>query len=275
MGTPQFLGSHVIDRHVFADINGVRLHYEDEGAGEPVLLIGGFGANARFWRDAVSRLGGYRVVTLDNRGVGETEYSGGFTIDDMADDAVMLMEHLGIRRFHALGWSMGSHIGQSMGIRYPYRLKSLTLVSTYLRRPARSEYILGNLTSMALNGEAPVSCLAIAVNAFCFPESTFRELELRGESMPVPRRLEDPRGLMDQLAAVGGYDTTDLACRISVPTLVVHGTEDVMVEPCMGEAVADAIEGSELLLVDGAGHNIPFGMYADRFREFVDLHSDA
>ena len=254
---------------VFADLQDVRLHYEDVGSGEPIVLIGGFGANLRFWRDAVSALDGFRVITLDNRGVGETESSGPFSIDDMADDVVHLMDHLGIGRFHVLGWSMGSHIGQSLGIRHADRLRSLTLVSTYMRRPSRSDYILRGLTTMALNGEAPLQCLAIAVNAFCFPESVFRDLEERGETMPVPRRPESPTGLMMQIDAVDGYDTTDLACKISVPTLVVHGTEDVMVESSMGKAVADAIPGSELLMVEGAGHNIPFRMYKGRFLEFI------
>ena len=79
---------------MFAELNGARICYDVQGEGDPVLLIEGFGANRKFWKGLVPLLEGHTVVTLDNRGVGDTEYSGGFTIDDLADDAVALMSML-------------------------------------------------------------------------------------------------------------------------------------------------------------------------------------
>ncbi len=254
---------------MLAEVNGISLHYDVSGSGETIVLIGGFGANRRFWNRMVPLLDGYRVVTLDNRGVGETEYDGDFSIDDMADDVIALMDHLSVDMFHVLGWSMGSHIAQSLGIRHGDRLMSLTLVSTYLRRPSRSEYILGTLTRMAAEGLAPVECLAIAVNAFCFPESTFRELEDKGETVSIPKRLERPEGLMDQLKAIRAYDTTGIVSGIRVPTLLIHGTEDIMVEISVGHSVADRIPGCEVLDIEGAGHNIPPEEYSEQFLEFI------
>lgn len=258
---------------MFADVNGIRMNYQDQGSGEPVVLIGGFGANLRFWSHSLPLLDGYRVITYDNRGVGETQYEGGFDLDVLADDAVALFDHLGIERAHVVGWSMGSHIGQSLGIRHGDRLKSLTLVSTYARRPARSDYVLSGINEMVLRGEAPMECLALVVNAFCFPESTFREYDERGERLPIPRRLERPEGLRDQLAAVNSYDTTDTVSRIRVPTMVVHGGRDIMVEPAEGMRVASSIEGSRFLLLESAGHNIPMDMYVERLRSFIDSNA--
>ncbi len=262
-----------IDGRMFVNVNGIRLGYDDHGKGEPVVLIGGFGANRSLWDEAVSMMDGYRVITYDNRGVGETEYGGAFTIDDLADDAVSLLDVLGISRAHVVGWSMGSHVGQSLGLRYADRIKSLTLVSTYSRLPSRSGYILGGLNGMALRGEAPMACLAMAVNAFCFPEETFREFEEEGREFPIPDRLEAPRGLGDQLRAMSDYDTRDRVSGIGVPTMVVHGGKDIMVEPKEGMAVADAIDGSRFLLIEAAGHSIPFGMYWEQVRAFMDSNA--
>ena len=258
---------------MFADVNGIRMCYEDRGEGEPVVLIGGFGANRLFWDDAVSMMDGYRAITYDNRGVGDTEYSGGFSIDDLADDVVALLDHLGIDRAHAVGWSMGSQIGQSLGIRHADRLKSLTLVSAYRRFPFRSYYVLKGFNDLALNGDAPMACLAMAVNAFCFPESFFRSFEERGRAVPMPRRLESSEGLRDQLAAVNAYDTTDVVSRIDVPTLVVHGREDIMVDPEEGAMLAGSIPGSRFLFLDSAGHNIFFDLYWVSLRAFIESNA--
>lgn len=258
---------------MLADINGIRFHYEVSGSGDPIFLIAGFGANAGFWDSALPLLERFTVVRFDNRGVGTTEYSGEFSIDDMADDIVALMDHLGYRSAHVLGWSMGSQIGQSLGSRYPDRVRSLTLVSTYLRRPSRANYILHTFSSMALDGTAPVECLAVAVNAFCIPETVFRKFEDQGRMFPTPKEHADPQGLVHQVTAVGGLDTTDLARAIKVPTMVIHGDKDIMVEPEDGKKAADAIGGSRFLLLEGAGHNIQFSRYAEDFKAFVREHS--
>ena len=91
---------------MFADINGIRMSYEDRGSGEPMVLIGGFGANGAFWSNAVPMMDGYRVITFDNRGVGDTGYEGDFSLEDLADDVVALLGHLELDRVHVLGWSM-------------------------------------------------------------------------------------------------------------------------------------------------------------------------
>ncbi len=254
---------------MFADLGCVRVHYEDVGEGEPVVLIGGFGTSARFWSKAAASLSGFRVIAPDNRGVGETEYRGGFTVDDMADDVAALLDRLGICRAHVLGWSLGTHIGMSMALRHEARVRSLTLVAPFLKSPARSEYVVGTLTRMAYEGAVPVECLNVVMNAFCFTESEFRSLADSGRSMPVPRKPESPGGLMDQMAAALSSDMTGAASRIRVPTMVVHGDCDIMVEPQEGRRVADSISGCRFVLVEGAGHNIPFAAYRDRFMSFM------
>lgn len=252
---------------MFADVGDARVRYEDRGAGEPIVLLGGFGANAEFWEGTVAELDGFRVITLDNRGVGSTEYAGRFSVADMADDVNALLGLLGIGSAHVLGWSMGSQIAQCLAVRHPDRVRTLTLVASYLRFPLRADYVLRELTGMVLEGRAPMDCLAIAVNALCVPEAAFDELDSRGLRMTVPERMEKPGGLMDQLDAMSTYSGEELE-GLDVPTLVVHGRRDAMIECDDGAAVAGRIPDSELLLVD-AGHNVPFGTYRDRFLDLV------
>lgn len=249
---------------MFADTDGARLRYEVRGSGDPLLLIGGFGAGADFWGPTAELLSEtFTVVHYDNRGVGETVSSGGFTERDMAGDAVALMDSLGIRSAHVLGWSMGSHIAQYLAAEHGDRVRTLTLVSSYLRIPARSMYVLSELTSMAARGEAPMEAVAAAVNAFCVPESEFARMRDAGESFPEPDGYQDPQGLMLQLEAMASADTSDVAPSIRAPTLVVHGDRDIMVEPAEGRRVAGAVPGARLLMLEGVGHVVPPELYLD------------
>lgn len=258
---------------MIAEVNGIHLAYDDVGSGEPVVLIGGFSASRSYWNHAVSMMDGLRVITVDNRGVGDTVYEGAFTIDDLADDIAVLMDHLGIARFHAVGWSMGTLIAQSLALRHAHRIKSMTLVSGYRRRPSRSDYLMSGINDLVLQGKASPELFATVINAFCFPESFFRSFEERGRAVPMPRRFESSEGLRDQLAAVNAYDTTDVVSRIDVPTLVVHGREDIMVDPEEGAMLAGSIPGSRFLLLDSAGHNILFDLYWVSLRAFIESNA--
>lgn len=247
--------------------DGTVIRYEDHGSGEPLVMIGGFGADATFWDAAMPELDGLRVVTVDNRGVGDTRYSGAFTVVDMADDVCAVLDRLGLPDANIFGWSMGSQIAQCLAVRHPERVRTLTLVSSYLRFPSRADYVLRTLTRMAADDRAPPECLAVTVNALCFPESTFEYLRSNGIVMPVPDKEVDLNGLLDQLDAMATYSGEGLG-NVDAPTLVVHGTRDAMIEPDNGVAVAGAIRGSKLLLVD-AGHNVPLDLYRERLLELV------
>ncbi|MGN0097791.1 MAG: alpha/beta fold hydrolase [Candidatus Methanomethylophilaceae archaeon] len=259
---------------MFAELNGARICYEVQGEGDPVLLIAGFGANRKFWRDLVPLLEGHTVVTLDNRGVGETVYSDGFTVNDMADDAVALMSMLGFDRFHVIGWSMGSLIVQSMLLRHRECLKDAILMSTYIDRPARSSYVLGEFTRMVNDGTATMESFCVMVNAFVFSEGVFKGLEDKGLTMPIPRRPERPEGLRDQLKAVYEFYPGQTLSQITTPVLVIQGTEDIMTPFHHGEVVRDTIPGAELFAAEGAGHTIGPDSYYRTALEFFSRHPE-
>lgn len=257
---------------MFAESDGAVVRYDVSGEGEPVVLIAGFGAGMGYWRRMVPLLEGYRVVRMDNRGVGETRYDDEFTIADMADDVVSVMDDCGMDRAHVIGWSMGSHIARKLASRHPDRVGALVLVGTYMTRPARSDYVLRGMTDMVLDGRAPLECLYRSINAFCMTEATFRRFEEEGRDAPLPREEADPRGLMLQMDAIGDNDAGEPDLGISAPTLLIHGDEDIMVPWQQGREVADAIPGSGWLLLRGQGHSIPFDAYADAVRGFLSEH---
>ncbi len=254
---------------MFAELQDVKLYYEEEGTGEPVILIAGIGANHRFWKGMVPLLKGYRVITLDNRGVGETEYKGGVEIDIMADDVIHLMDYLHIFKAHIVGWSMGSQISQSLAIRYPERLQSLTLVSSYQFRPHRSAYFMYLMTKAAAEGKCTMDEVNILLNSFCFPESAFAAYAKKGTVMPIPRRPEDPKEVYKQMISMDNFDTTEKTKDIKAPSLVIHGAMDIMVEPIKGRAIGNSIPNCRYIEIPGEGHTIAAEVYIDYLREHL------
>lgn len=260
---------------MYADNGDARIWYEAVGEGEPLVMVAGFGAGHAFWRSAPSLLPGYRIVTLDNRGVGRTEYSGPFGTDDQADDVIAVMDALGIGKAHMVGWSMGSHIVRNLAVRHPGRVADLVLVGTYIDRPARSHYVLEETLRSVVSGELPLKSLYMMVNAFCLTEGAFERFEREGRSPPVPDQADDPQGLMDQLNAVGGNDVGARDVEVGVPVLIVHGAEDIMVPPEEGRKAASLIEGSRYMELPGQGHRIPlrfYAAYADAFFREHPVH---
>jgi len=250
-----------------ADINGVRLNYEVTGDGEPIVLITGFAGAIAFWNGMLPLLNGYKVITLDNRGAGMTEYKGQFDIDDMADDVVALLDHLGIFKAHILGWSMGTTISHRLALRHPERISTLTFVSPYSKRPARSSYVM-NAAIRAVREGVDFDVFSMVLNAFCFGESTFTSKEKKNSKLklPTPMPIE---GIADQMKIVDAYDGRSTIKDIPFPTLVIHGDEDIMVPHWIGETIAANIRGSRFITIPGAGHIVPPSTYINHFKEHM------
>ena len=167
----------------FAEINDISMHYHDEGTGIPVVLVTGFSGDTTFFKGLIPDLvdEGYRVITFDNRGAGLTSYpmKKGIHSQFFVDDLTALIDHLGIKKAHFLGWSMGAHIMQEFAVQHPERLLSLTLISAYAYRPARSSYFMNGICDCAVKGGSP-EYISMMTNAFCFTEDFFSGLEAKG-----------------------------------------------------------------------------------------------
>lgn len=257
------------------DLGEVRLNYEVHGDGEPLVLITGLGGEISFWKRYIPLLSRrYRVVVLDNRGAGETEYPPTlFTMRTLGDDVARLMEHLEFPRYHVLGWSMGGNVAQKVAWNYPERVGALVLMSTYARRPERSAFAIDTMIRTVEEG-ATFDTLMELMQSWCLPEDYFRKLAL---AKPAQRRCNGngrraAEGFKAQKLALDLFDGHDRLHRVSAPTLILHGDEDIMVAPHFAQKLQELIRDSELEWVTGAGHIIPAEMCCPRVLSFLERH---
>ncbi|WP_433060367.1 alpha/beta fold hydrolase [Dactylosporangium sp. CS-033363] len=283
---------------VYCDLpTGIRVCYREEGEpqGVPLLLVAGLGLDLTAWpRAMLDGLleQGFRVVRFDNRDTGHSTRvdaappgllrqlvarppRGAYRLEDMADDADGLLEHLGIARAHVVGMSMGGMIGQTLAATHPGRVATLTSIfsttgerrvgqparSTLLRmakRPARTvEQWTGRHLSMLDH---------IGSRAYPYDEAIERawaaEVWERGGG---PARAA---GVARQIGAIQASGDRTAALRaITAPTLVIHGDVDRMVHPSGGRATATAIPGARHVEIAGMSHHLA----PELIKRLVDL----
>lgn len=257
---------------MIADLSNARISYNDVGEGEPVIMISGFASTKAYWSKAPECLPGFRVISFDNRGVGETEYTDSFDFDDLVNDVAELMDHLGIEKAHVVGWSMGSLIARGFVSKYPERVLDLTIAASYIRRPARAWSLLRKFSNLLYEGKANSDDFYEMINAMTFSEKSFRRFEDAGKEVPVPTPIKDRMGLAMQLDAIDFIETPPELVNISCPVLIIHGTDDRTVPYEESKKLDEAIEGSRLHLLEGEGHNIPMTIYADVLKQFIEEH---
>ena len=263
----------------------VELAYETFGSPEdtPLLLVMGLATQMIGWPDEFCRLlaeHGLHVVRFDNRDIGLSthlddagapdvlavmggDHSGvAYGLADLADDTAGLLDALGIGSAHVVGASMGGMIAQLLAIRHPEKVRSLTSIMSTTGDPAvgtPAEAAIGVLLAPpATDRDAALQRAVDTFRVIGSPGFEFDEAGVRDRAGLSFDRAHDPAGVARQLAAILTTPdrTADLA-RVAVPTLVVHGEQDALVDVSGGRATAAAVPGAELLVVDGMGHDLP------------------
>lgn len=278
----------------------IDIAYERMGdpKGPPVLLVMGLGAQMIQWPDGlcdelVAR--GLHVIRFDNRDVGESthmhaapmpnyfaavsgDYSSvSYRLSDMANDAVGLLDALGVECPHVVGASMGGYIAQTMAIDHPQRVKSLTLImtSTGNRRVGQPH----PEAMQVFTGPTPTNrAEAIERQLFAYKllgsPGFERDIDaIKERAGRAYDRAFDPLGMLRQaVAVVASGDRTDRLRDIKVPTVVIHGNADKLVDVSGGRAVAEVIPGAVLHEIDGMGHDLPrplWPMFASKIAELA------
>jgi pimeloyl-ACP methyl ester carboxylesterase len=260
--------------------NGVvELYYESTGSGPAILLISGQAMTLDAWWRTVPELSGsFRVLTFDNRDVGRSSHwPWPYVVAQMADDAVAVLNAAGVERAHVYGLSLGGMVAQELALRYPGRVRALVLGATTAGGPeamlARSE----PLTFFVRVGAMAPEEAEWAAVPYNYGLRTRRE---HGERIAedIAKRVEnqtDTLAYLHQVAAAASHNTVGRLESIHVPTLVMHGEEDMVMPPYNGEILARAIPDAELKLWPGAGHlYITDEPEADRYvRRFLARHT--
>lgn len=274
----------------FVESNRIKLAYEIEGdpAGEPLLLIAGLGLQLTSWPSAFRRQlvnQGFRVIRFDNRDCGlstKLEQHGkpnlhlavfqslwrmpvfaGYTLYDMAKDAVGLLDALGIERAHVVGASMGGMIAQILAGQHRERVLSLTsMMSTSGRpglpgpTPAAHQALFSRPQGRDLHSivEHQIGVLRVLGSpAYPTPES-----ELRVRILESARRNVCPRGMGQQVMAVASSgDRGALLRSVRTPTMIIHGSADPLVPVACGRDCARLVRDAYFHEVEGMGHDLP------------------
>jgi pimeloyl-ACP methyl ester carboxylesterase len=255
--------------------NGITIEYETLGSpdDDAMLLVMGHGAQLVSWPPSFVRAladAGFHVITYDNRDVGlSTTFPAGttYTIGDMAADGMGLLDALGIERAHVAGASMGGGIVQQMAIDHPERVLSLCSIMSTTSGPGLPppppEKVAAMLPLLMNPPTGRDEVIEHAVKAAHVIGSTafpIDEAQVRERAAASYDRGHHPAGRDNQSAAVAAAgDRTEALGKVTVPTVVVHGSVDPLVPPAGGELTANAVPGAELVVVEGMGHDLPEG----------------
>jgi pimeloyl-ACP methyl ester carboxylesterase len=231
------------------------LHAERRGSGPALLLLHGIGSNSRSFRHQLSELSDvYTVIAWDAPGYGRSaDPAEPFSMEDLADCAMGLLDRLDIGAAHVLGVSMGGVIAQLVYHRYPQRVMSLILADTNagggaLPEPERSERVQRRLD--AIDRLTPRQLAEQRAPQLVRPDAP---RELVDEIVDIMAEVR-PAGYRAAALALGAIDLTAQLPNIRVPALVIHGEDDAVVPVSTARELARAIPGAQLVLIERAGH---------------------
>ena len=242
--------------------DGTRIHYSVTGrpGAPPVLFIQGLGAAKGGW--ALQRLATapwYQAVALDNRGAGRSDKPHSpYTLEQMADDAIAVLDHAAIETAHVVGASMGGVITQIIGVRHPERTRSLTLACTAgANHPWRQELLASWRDTAVANGMGSMS--TEAARFVIGPRSFRRMLPAMGWLGPLAlgRPSHAFANQVDAILAVDESIAEELP-RIDVPVLILAGNQDILTPRGDSEELHELIPTSELVVISGAAHGFMF-----------------
>jgi pimeloyl-ACP methyl ester carboxylesterase len=283
--------------------NGIEIEYDTFGSrgDEPLLLIMGLGSQMVLWHEefcAALAGRGHFVVRFDNRDIGRSTWlehfgvpnipellmavlqgdaaAAPYAIDDMADDTIGLLDALELEQAHVCGVSMGGMIAQTMALRRPERLKSMTsIMSTTGDRdlpPPRPEAMMALAQPPADSLEGVLERALMINRAIGSPGFTIDPDEIRARARLQYERGYNPAGMARQFAAVLSQSgRRERLAGVDLPALVIHGTDDPLVPVECGEATAAAIPGAARVLIEGMGHDLPRAVWPTIIDSLSDL----
>ncbi|WP_228151267.1 alpha/beta fold hydrolase [Tamilnaduibacter salinus] len=271
--------------------NGLRFCVETRGKpeGEPVMFVMGLAGQMTLWPDSLIdqyTRAGYRVILFDNRDIGLSSRLKGhvkghplkamaryrlglsvpapYTLYDMADDLVGILDAMAIDSVHLFGISMGGMISQLVAGRYPERVRSATLVMTSANSPSLpmpKPALIWKLSGGGTNGHDEASVVERSVRFWQAIQSPDYPADLDEVAERVRsdyRRSYYPAGILRQTRAIlGAGSLVNVTRQIRVPTTIIHGKDDPLVRPVAAEQLSHLIPHAHRHMIPGMGHDLP------------------
>ena len=257
-----------------AKVGSVDLYYEEHGTGDPLLLIMGLAADSQAWMFQIPDFAKqYRVIAFDNRGVGRSSKPAGpYTIHEMADDTLGLLDALKIDKAHVVGVSMGGMIAQELVLRNPERVRALVLACTYPEPDAdieRTRTFTVEQFGGSVDASGGIHVDLKALNPMMFLQQllpnvfnqSFIEKELPKLMQIFSGALQygfSMEAILGQVGAVMTHKATDRLHAIKSPTLVITGDADRLVPPASSDILAREIPNARLVKIPGGSHGFNF-----------------
>lgn len=254
----------------FISNGGVRLHWEERGQGTPILLIMGHRYSAAMWYPIYEAFGDrYRLISFDNQGTGQSGARKRTSVAEMTEDALKVLDAAGVDSAHVFGVSMGGGLALEFGIRYPERTRSLILGCTMAKTPdipPRPKWlisILYRLMPLLKHIAKP------APHKGGYGDAAPDDRIARDKAM-LDKDPFDMGGVIAQSHAIIDYSVTpEAVAAVTLPTLVMHGTQDLVVPYEAGKKLSEMLPNARLVTLQDAGHNYFVGA-GDRVNAEID-----
>ena len=239
-----------------ASIGDADIYYEEHGQGEPLLLIAGLGGVGSYWAPNLAAFSArYRTVIHDHRGTGSSTHSRiQYSVQQMADDTVRLMDALNIERAHIVGHSTGGAIGQVLAIDHPERVKSVVMYATWTKSDPFMHRVMAARKALVL-ASGPLAYIR-TTPVFLYPDWWVNENDALLTSREERGMKTFPAAEIaaSRIEAVLSFDRCADLHRIKTPTLVLCAKDDFLTPAYYSEQLHEAIPGSQLLMLPRGGH---------------------
>jgi len=253
-------------------VDGINIYYEVHGDGFPLLMILGLSENVYWWDppmiEELSKH--FKIVILDNRGVGRSDkLDGDVTIEMMATDVLGLMDALDINQAHILGHSMGGMIAQELALKSPDRIKKLVLCSTSC---GGSKAEIPSIETQKILAKLSAKKHTRDLIEEAMPH-IFSKKFMHGNPEFMRKKVDDiliiptgPATFKAQMAAWMRYNSYRKLKTINLPTLIVHGNQDILVPPRNGELLTEKLATAEIVWFDSSAHMI----HSEETEKFIE-----
>jgi pimeloyl-ACP methyl ester carboxylesterase/molybdopterin/thiamine biosynthesis adenylyltransferase len=255
-----------------ASVNGVELYYKIEGEknSKTVLLISPLGGDAGFWARQTQELSRhFRTITFDNRGAGiSTKCNGECSTELLADDAIALLDHLGVTRTHVVGLALGGLVAQHIAVKRPDLVESLVLASSYARADECIQDVTRQWRKVAM--DEGMETLFDTCLEWLFSQQYIDDSQGELDKLKTFYRLtlQDPLSFRSQSLAGVAHDSLAILKQVHCPTLIIHGAADRLVDLELARRLNEELPDSRLLVLDEAPHFLIWE-HATRFNEEV------